>query len=404
MADDFDLGELLKYGVMNPVSEPNKNTYLPTSDSDGPSGNLSRVVDTTRENLFEGKIGADGEYNGIVLTSRKTNSDDISDESNNWNFFLNRVAGSKKNRTFNRVRVPEFHAMIPTPENEDDTKKIRLHDEFINNSDSHLSVGDIVKVSFYNSEGIWMPQVLEKINSTGKTLFPNKEKSKEKMKPKHKSPENTGIEGGSDDPVFNAISKGLDKLINSSVDKKSLEEILNALGYETGDPIFEIALAISTHEGWLPNVNDGVGSRSYRNNNPGNLNMSGRFKQYDSDVQLEDNPYGGNRFASFSTPIKGMRALIEGKIKKWARGDMPVTSGNQSILDEYTGSRWTDGTPPTIRQFFFTYAPPTDNNDTTGYINGVVDDLQEALEGGETIGSNTKVITILNRYGTDDSI
>ena len=49
-------------------------------------------------------------------------------------------------------------------------------------------------------------------------------------------------------------------------------------------------------------------------------------------------------------------------------------------------------TPPTIAQFFYTYAPPTDGNNTEQYINSVIADLSKVKPG---INRNTLVKDIL---------
>jgi len=53
---------------------------------------------------------------------------------------------------------------------------------------------------------------------------------------------------------------------------------------------------------------------------------------------------------------------------------MPVTSGNQNLIEK--SQKWKAGTPPTIAQFMYTYAPPNEN-DTNGYIGSVVASLQK---------------------------
>lgn len=149
-----------------------------------------------------------------------------------------------------------------------------------------------------------------------------------------------------------------------------LKTVLQKAGYKPGTFEYEFALVIGTKEGWLPNANGGRGSRSYRNNNPGNLDYSKSFKQIDPKVIVEP----GGRFARFSTAELGAKALVEKKIKKWSKGSMPVTSGNQNLLPK--AKKWKRGNPPTIEQFMYTYAPPNENN-TEGYIGSVVASLQK---------------------------
>lgn len=144
--------------------------------------------------------------------------------------------------------------------------------------------------------------------------------------------------------------------------------VLSKAGYKEGTLEYEFALTIATKEGWLPNANNGRGSRAYRNNNPGNLDYSEEFKKIDPNVTRE--PGKGSRFARFSTAELGVKALVEGKIKKWASGKMPVTSGNQKLIVPLS-EKWIKGTPPTLAQFMYTYAPPNEN-DTEGYLKNVV--------------------------------
>ena len=151
-----------------------------------------------------------------------------------------------------------------------------------------------------------------------------------------------------------------------------LKTVLEKAGYKPGTFEYEFALVIGTKEGWLPKANGGKGSKSYRNNNPGNLDFSQSLKAIDPKVILE--PDGKKRFARFSTAELGAKALIENKIKKWSRGSMPVTEGNQSLIEKT--QKWKAGTPPTISQFMHTFAPPNEN-DTQGYIGSVVSSLQK---------------------------
>lgn len=150
-----------------------------------------------------------------------------------------------------------------------------------------------------------------------------------------------------------------------------LKTVLQKAGYKPNTFEYELALVIGTKEGWLPNANGGRGSRSYRNNNPGNLDYSKSLKLIDPKVIVEP----GGRFARFSTAELGAKALVEKKIKKWGNGNMPVTSGNQNLIS--SKEKWKKGTAPTIAQFMYTYAPPNENS-TEGYIGSVVSSLQKS--------------------------
>jgi hypothetical protein len=180
------------------------------------------------------------------------------------------------------------------------------------------------------------------------------------------------------------------KAIKANAD---LRQVLINAGYREGTAEYQFAYSIGTKEGWNANANGGVGTRSYRNNNPGNLNYSNSLRAIDPDVQLENNPYGSSRFAHFTTAELGAKALVESKIKKWANGGMPITAGNQSIIEKFKGGdKYKAGTNPTIAQFFFTYAPPTDGNNTEKYITDVIRDLSKIKAG---INRNTLVKNIL---------
>jgi hypothetical protein len=174
----------------------------------------------------------------------------------------------------------------------------------------------------------------------------------------------------------------------------SLRQVLINAGYREGTAEYQFAYSIGTKEGWNANANGGVGTRSYRNNNPGNLDYSNSLKSIDPGVKLENNPYGVSRFAHFTTAELGAKALVETKIKNWANGRMPITSGNQSIIVNYKGgNKYQKGTNPTIAQFIFTYAPPTDGNNTEQYISSIISDLSKIKPG---INRNTLVKDILS--------
>lgn len=148
----------------------------------------------------------------------------------------------------------------------------------------------------------------------------------------------------------------------NNTNKKDLSSIIKNAGYNPGTPEYNIALFIGNHEVWGP------GTRSFRNNNPGNLSGAD-FKDIDPNVTLE--PKG--KYAKFSTPELGLKALVEKKIKKWSNGDMPITIGNQSlIVKNKGGEKYIKGQKPTVAQFFYTYAPPNEN-DTELYISSFLE-------------------------------
>ncbi len=176
-----------------------------------------------------------------------------------------------------------------------------------------------------------------------------------------------------------------------------LKEVLKNAEYNPGTASYELALAIGTKEGWNPNDNGGVGSRSYRNNNPGNLDFGTLAQTIDPGAAKEDNQYGTNRFAVFSTAELGAKALVETKIKRWSKGKMPITSGNQSLLANVTGKTYKKGSPPSFREFLYTYAPPNENN-TEGYLNTVVNNLNNAFPSAN-ITADSIIESIIEIYG-----
>lgn len=181
--------------------------------------------------------------------------------------------------------------------------------------------------------------------------------------------------------------------LNAVKGNANLRQVLINAGYREGTAAYQFAYSIGTKEGWNATANNGIGTRSYRNNNPGNLDYSDSLRLIDPGVKLENNPYGADRFAHFTTAELGAKALVETKIKNWANGRMPITAGNQSIIVSYKGgNKYKKGTNPTIAQFFFTYAPPTDGNNTEKYITDVIRDLSKIKPG---INRNTLVKDIL---------
>lgn len=152
----------------------------------------------------------------------------------------------------------------------------------------------------------------------------------------------------------------------SNINKENINEVISCSGYDAGTPEFKFAKIIATKEGWVKNLNNGQGSRSYRNNNPGNLDYYDGLKSIDSNVTREKKLDGSEgRFAKFSDPCLGSKALIEEKIKKWSKGQMP----NYGSAPGYQ-----TGKVPTLKQFMYTYAPPKEN-DTTKYINDILKSL-----------------------------
>jgi hypothetical protein len=173
----------------------------------------------------------------------------------------------------------------------------------------------------------------------------------------------------------------------------SLRQVIINAGYPESTKEYTFAYSIGTKEGWLSTSNGGKGSRSYRNNNPGNLVFSNNLRKIDPGVTLENNPYGSNKFAHFTTAELGAKALVEDKIKHWSNGNMPVTSGNTTLIEQKKGGpQYKKGNLPTIAQFVYTYAPPNENN-TEQYISSLLADLKK-------IKSDTTRTTLVKQFFT----
>jgi hypothetical protein len=183
------------------------------------------------------------------------------------------------------------------------------------------------------------------------------------------------------------------------VASKSLKEVLIAAGYPTGTFKHEFALVIGTKEGYVK----GSSNRPSRNNNPGNLAGSD-FKDIDPGVVIEPpNAKGEQKYAKFTTPELGAKALVERKIKTWGNGSYPNTIVNAPSAEANTyRSKW--GVPNslkgiaganvklTLEQFMYIYAPPSENN-TEGYLNSVINALKGKYP---TITRTSRIIDFIN--------
>jgi len=178
--------------------------------------------------------------------------------------------------------------------------------------------------------------------------------------------------------LFEDFTGILTEAVKLNINKNNLEEVIAASGYAKGTPCYEIAKIIATKEGWVATANKGKGSRSYRNNNPGNLDYQADFKTIDPKVIVETMLDGTKgRYAEFSEPGFGAKALIDKKIIKWANGGMPITGGNSTlIVNSKRGEKYIKGEKPTVAQFFYTYAPPNENK-TEEYIKGFIDSIKK---------------------------
>jgi hypothetical protein len=104
--------------------------------------------------------------------------------------------------------------------------------------------------------------------------------------------------------------------------------------------------AIKKHEGFFP------GSRSYRNNNPGNL----RFTSYTSSLGKNRGQDSG-RFIIYDTLEIGTKAL-----------DQFLVDASTNVLRAYKGEM-------TLHEFYKVYAPSGDGNYPLGYATAVAKDL-----------------------------
>lgn len=180
----------------------------------------------------------------------------------------------------------------------------------------------------------------------------------------------------------------------------TLKQVLINAGYVPGTFAFEMALAIGTKEGYKK----GSTTRASRNNNPGNLDGTA-FRDIDPGVVLE--PPGGDgrrRFAKFTTPELGAKALVEKKIRKWGNGIYPPTTVNSPSSDGIAyRAKWRvpsslngiagRGVKLTIEQFFYMYAPPHQNN-TELYITQMVNTLKAKYP---TITRYSRIIDFIDR-------
>jgi hypothetical protein len=125
--------------------------------------------------------------------------------------------------------------------------------------------------------------------------------------------------------------------------------------------IERLIAAITEHEGWHPlgSPENTAGSRSYRHHNPGNLRKS-PFEY----LNLEG-------YSVFKNDEIGRLALHFDILKK-AAGQTSTGLGPTS----------------TLRDLIYTYAPPSDNNNTEAYIQAVVNHsgLSENLTLAELFG------------------
>jgi hypothetical protein len=120
-------------------------------------------------------------------------------------------------------------------------------------------------------------------------------------------------------------------------------QLLAKLMEQKEHKLTEFCLAIQHHEGWFE------GSRSWRNNNPGNVRFIGQKLAIGKD---KDN------FAIFKTYEDGFSTLKR-MVERAARGLSNVYSPED-----------------TLYRFFSKYAPSSDNNDPMRYAEAVAERLK----------------------------
>jgi hypothetical protein len=108
----------------------------------------------------------------------------------------------------------------------------------------------------------------------------------------------------------------------------------------------EMALGIQQFEGWIPPRNPDYprGSRSFRNNNPGNLKYAGQYGTVGYDDKF---------FAKFETYELGFKALKD-MILRAAKGGSRIYKPDMTLYD-----------------FFDHYAPASDDNYPQHYARAV---------------------------------
>lgn len=128
---------------------------------------------------------------------------------------------------------------------------------------------------------------------------------------------------------------------------KSTRSVMNGIMMDYKATVVDFAEAIKQHEGWYK------GSRSYRNNNPGNI------RYVSQEGTTGQDPQG---FAIFKTYEDGFNALVA-LIKRAKAGDSRIYRPNMSFLE-----------------FFSTYAPSFDHNNPENYARFVAQKLKVSVD------------------------
>lgn len=156
MSTQFDK---IPIGVLNPISL-NTNTIIFDSRQDSSVNHLRKVIrEVSNPNSFDTSTGFIGIVlyapPGIIAPSPGTNFSMIESVTKYGGINLGQII----------VRVPELHAFLPEPENEEDFKRIIQHPIFtaINDGVPPPKVGDLVIVDFKNranrTDGLYISKV-----------------------------------------------------------------------------------------------------------------------------------------------------------------------------------------------------------------------------------------------------
>ena len=156
MSTQFDK---IPIGVLNPISL-NTNTIIFDSRQDSSVNHLRKVIrEVSNPNSFDTSMGFIGVVlyapPGIIAPSPGTNASLIESVTKYGGINLGQII----------VRIPELHAFLPEPENEEDFKRIIQHPIFTAINDSVLppKVGDLVIVDFKNrvnrTDGLYISKV-----------------------------------------------------------------------------------------------------------------------------------------------------------------------------------------------------------------------------------------------------
>ncbi len=139
---------------------------------------------------------------------------------------------------------------------------------------------------------------------------------------------------------------------------KQVMDIIEKLKGGDSPGLVKWAEAIKKHEGWF------IGSRSYRNNNPGNFRFAPFIKELGAiGEDRKGVPVGTGGYAIFPSYNVGWEALLE--FLRTAKKNQ-LRAYRQRAIDMKR-----PGQVPTLGDFFAVYAPSSDNNNPLAYAEAV---------------------------------